>query len=349
MKLCSFRIKNFRSIVDSGFCSLAHDNITALIGQNESGKTSVLEALKSFSDGIIVTDILRSDLSSPVISCIFSLSVEELSSISRSMILPIDLKTYVLEKQEIILTRSWNDDLISKLEIDGEEILAIYNQHNFLREKEDSLLLQQVNELIMEYSRLETDIIELNTELNKTKKLLTHLGHNAKSLSSSIPKEKKNERNDELKLQLDRTNLNLDQEKSRYDLLNHIYTEKTSRLEELRNRVFYARLVKESNNKYIQAIESRKSTEDKRKNIYGRLKDQILMFVCRTFLKRQKQSDVRIAEERREVLLAKEEFLFNSKLAARIFNGVDAEQARAETLQELSGFVEYPSIADIAK
>ena len=62
MKLKGFKIKNYRSIVDSGWNYLAYDNITALIGQNESGKTSVLEALMSFFDGKISDDILRSDM-----------------------------------------------------------------------------------------------------------------------------------------------------------------------------------------------------------------------------------------------------------------------------------------------
>jgi predicted ATP-dependent endonuclease of OLD family len=349
MKLISFRIKNFRSIVDSGYCSLAHDNITALIGQNESGKTSVLEALRSFSDGSIVSDILRSDLSLPEISCKFSLSVEELNFISRSINLPVDLRKYIMEKQEIMLTRFWNADLYSKLEIDGDEILAIYNQHSFVREKEDSLLLQQVDELILEYTRLEADIIEIIGELNKAKKSLARLEQNAKSLSTSISNVKQNEKNDELKLQLDRTNLNLDQEKSRIDLLTHILTEKSGRLEELRNRVFYARLVKESNIKYIQAIQTKELIEDEVQNLFARLKNPLSGWVRKNLSKRHKQADTRIAEGRRNARLAKEEFLFNAKLASRIFSGMEAERARSETLQELSGFVEYPSIADIAK
>ena len=73
MKLTSFNIQNYRSIVHSGWCYLAHDNITALIGQNESGKTSVLEALHSFYTGLIHEDVLRSDLSLPIVSCRFEL------------------------------------------------------------------------------------------------------------------------------------------------------------------------------------------------------------------------------------------------------------------------------------
>lgn len=45
MRLKAFRITNFRSVVDSGWVSLSPDDVTVLVGQNESGKTSILQAL----------------------------------------------------------------------------------------------------------------------------------------------------------------------------------------------------------------------------------------------------------------------------------------------------------------
>ncbi len=47
LKLKKFRIKNFKSITDSGDCYLT-DTVTILAGKNESGKTSILEALEDF-------------------------------------------------------------------------------------------------------------------------------------------------------------------------------------------------------------------------------------------------------------------------------------------------------------
>ncbi len=47
MKIKKFRIKNYKSIIDSGDCYLT-DAITILAGKNESGKTSILEALEDF-------------------------------------------------------------------------------------------------------------------------------------------------------------------------------------------------------------------------------------------------------------------------------------------------------------
>ena len=40
MKLLKFRVTEFRSVLDSGWIEV--ENITALIGTNESGKTNIL-------------------------------------------------------------------------------------------------------------------------------------------------------------------------------------------------------------------------------------------------------------------------------------------------------------------
>lgn len=44
MKILKFRIKNYKSIIDSEDCYL-EENITILAGKNESDKTAILEAL----------------------------------------------------------------------------------------------------------------------------------------------------------------------------------------------------------------------------------------------------------------------------------------------------------------
>lgn len=52
MRLNSFQIKNFKSIADTGRCSVsAQDNIIVLAGQNEAGKSAVIEALDFFRNG----------------------------------------------------------------------------------------------------------------------------------------------------------------------------------------------------------------------------------------------------------------------------------------------------------
>lgn len=48
VRISEIRIQNFRNIRDTGFVEL--ENVTTMIGKNESGKTSTLEAINSFSD-----------------------------------------------------------------------------------------------------------------------------------------------------------------------------------------------------------------------------------------------------------------------------------------------------------
>ncbi len=83
MKILKFRIKNFRSIIDSGDCYLT-DNVTVLAGKNESGKTSILEALVDFdTDKNIRKEAIpiKSPDSLPEISIIFEIEGENLKDI----------------------------------------------------------------------------------------------------------------------------------------------------------------------------------------------------------------------------------------------------------------------------
>jgi AAA15 family ATPase/GTPase len=118
MKLTAFRIRNFRSIVDTGWQSLSPDNITCLIGQNESGKTSVLEAMKVFYTGIISEDILRSDLSLPEVSCRFSIPEGWLLKVTDNP--GTELKELLSGLTHIELTRAWIADLSSVIIVSGE-------------------------------------------------------------------------------------------------------------------------------------------------------------------------------------------------------------------------------------
>lgn len=66
MELISFRVQNFRSIVDSGWIDFSKDGVTVLVGQNESGKTSILQALACALGGVAITpDDKRIDSSDP--------------------------------------------------------------------------------------------------------------------------------------------------------------------------------------------------------------------------------------------------------------------------------------------
>lgn len=68
LKLIAYRITNFRSIIDSNWISASSDAITVFVGQNESGKTSVLQALHlALNRGDITEDDLITGRKNPIV------------------------------------------------------------------------------------------------------------------------------------------------------------------------------------------------------------------------------------------------------------------------------------------
>lgn len=87
MKMAEFRVKNFKSILDSGNVYLpSSDNINILAGQNESGKTAGLKALYFFEIGSY--DGLENDIrvgGYPCVEVTFLLNDDEYSQLSNMM------------------------------------------------------------------------------------------------------------------------------------------------------------------------------------------------------------------------------------------------------------------------
>ena len=129
MRLSSFRIQNFRSIKDTNWHSLAADNVACLIGQNESGKSSILEALYSFYTARVTSDDLRSDGSMPQIACSFALEVGEMKKIFDTAELPADfLEGFKQQgRGRINLVRRWTDEASSTLTLEEEAIAKLFD------------------------------------------------------------------------------------------------------------------------------------------------------------------------------------------------------------------------------
>lgn len=127
MKLQSFRIKNFRSIRDTGWQNFSPDNITGLIGQNEAGKTAILEALYSFPTAEISEDVLRSDGTMPEVSCSFQVSWDEIKELFKEKNLPKGLAKLINEKKRVNLTRVWSAaDSEGELNLEEDDISALF-------------------------------------------------------------------------------------------------------------------------------------------------------------------------------------------------------------------------------
>ena len=165
MKLKAFRIRNFRSIVDTGWQNISPDNITCLIGQNESGKTSILEGMKVFYSGIISEDVLRSDLSLPEVSCRFTVPKGWLVKITDNP--GTELKELLSGLTHIELTRSWIPDLSSVINVSGEisqyldsleDAWRIYLNDVTLKLEEEMLSIREMESTLSKLGEEESDI-----------------------------------------------------------------------------------------------------------------------------------------------------------------------------------------------
>lgn len=133
MKLVAFRIKHFRSIIDTGWCNLSSDNITGLIGQNESGKSSVLEALYSFHSGDLEEDYIRSDGIYPEVSCSFAVSEDEMHEIINDNALQLPKGVWARVKkdgQRLNLCCSWSGltSKSRKIRLESEELNSLFDE-----------------------------------------------------------------------------------------------------------------------------------------------------------------------------------------------------------------------------
>ena len=120
MKLLAFRVRDFRSIADTGWCELSPDGITVLVGQNESGKTSVLHGILLFQADAINADDLRGNDVFPSVSLRFACEASELrdaiSSLPEAAALgPLDR----VKDSVICIERRWTSMTDSTLSCDA--------------------------------------------------------------------------------------------------------------------------------------------------------------------------------------------------------------------------------------
>lgn len=144
MELISFRVQNFRSIVDSGWVDFSRDGVTVLVGQNESGKTSLLQALACALGGVAVSsDDKRIDSPDPRFYVRAKVQSPEL--IEHGLFDELDdaigiefLKKYVQSREGIIELQLWrtakdNSSSLSELEYELSDASDFDTGLNLLR------------------------------------------------------------------------------------------------------------------------------------------------------------------------------------------------------------------------
>lgn len=174
MRLKSFRIQNYRSIVDTSWRNLGPDNVTGLIGQNESGKTTILESLRSFSNGEISEDILRSDGRLPEVSCCFETTPALVNKLLSEQRVPESLVSRINEFNRINLTRRWTKLNESVLELEEKILIEFFAQHTSKEEEKDKKYIELTEKIITDYSQLQVKANEIRAAIsnleNKSKK-----------------------------------------------------------------------------------------------------------------------------------------------------------------------------------
>lgn len=126
MKLTKFRIKNYKSIIDSGDCYFS-EKLTILAGKNESGKTSVLEALEDFHQDRSIRDEAKPIEGDgvPEVSVSFTLSSADANAILQT----IEADTTVSEDVLLTLTKKSGVNGYT-LDFDTRELLGLSNIYN---------------------------------------------------------------------------------------------------------------------------------------------------------------------------------------------------------------------------
>ncbi|HDZ41507.1 MAG TPA: hypothetical protein ENH59_07515 [Bacteroidetes bacterium] len=232
MRLKAFRIENFRSIVDTGMQTVSPDNITCLIGQNESGKTSILEGLEVFSSGVISEDVLRSDLSLPKVTCSFEVPEAYL----KSKLHPVndEFDKLVNSLNNITLIRSWKADLESQMDIGGELL-------DYIKEVENG----RKKELIETGEKIKAFYSELDEARKKKQKLTDKLNsiqikldeHPAKEGGLRFFRRKKTDLKDDADNTLEKLSESFEETRGELDKVNSFLEDNSSMVSVVEDRL----------------------------------------------------------------------------------------------------------------
>lgn len=202
MRLKAFRIKNYRSIIDTGWCYTPNDNITVLIGQNESGKTTVLEALQSFHDGRISDDILRSDLSMPKVYCSFEISNSRLEEVIDLEKLPEEAVKIIKKLDSISISRTWEDLGKSSITIEEEAIKKFYEDRADQMTRLYEQTQKTLDKIAGEYDRIKAQDEDLDQQLNEVNRQVSELKAEAGSRKRTINRSRKKKNIEQAREQL---------------------------------------------------------------------------------------------------------------------------------------------------
>ncbi|MBN2038773.1 MAG: AAA family ATPase [Spirochaetes bacterium] len=345
MQFRRFRIKNYRSLIDSGWNDLASDNITGIIGQNESGKTSILEALYSFYTGKINEDILRSDLSLPAVYCAFETNTERISRLLKGKIIPIRVIESIEETGLVILGREWDNEKNSHLIFGDDKLTAhfqeqINEKQEFERKTEEDILR------IIEGANKAGEELQyaLNEKINEERHL-SALEVKKVKIQKSFDRSPDKENNK----RLEKFIAELDQSKKRLEEKTRSYDSQLDQATGLAEKAKYANWCLDSvidykNKKKIfeDSLAELKMVKTQYENITGILKK-------RRFRSRLNILEGRYADKLENLEKARIQESDRKAIVAKIFNGMDPGEAEELVKKENKRKVAYYNDRELAE
>ncbi len=348
MQLVSFRIQNFRSIVDTGWHQLAHDNITSLIGQNESGKTSILEALKAFHDGRLIEDMLRSDLSLPVVTCKFNFAYADIENHLDKRRLNPEIRKLISTVNTISLTRRWEDDMDSHMEM-GDELQEVYNEtHDHFLKREVRIMenLEHLNRDIATASKKLNKVIdEAEWTAEKVETVKLRMNEIKRNIWKFPSRQRKEELRKELGLEeemFQKLNETVEQKKSKQE-------EKRDILEALDEKTEVSRKLSDIQEETVVKKEALALAQEQLKHLlqmtgmYPTEREQraaeIKEEICRTDIEKYKDELADLNDAQRIQLLALE----------HVFEGKSIDSALKAARKELDSVKEFYSSTELAE
>jgi predicted ATP-dependent endonuclease of OLD family len=348
MHLVAFRIQNFRSIVDTGWHQLAHDNITSLIGQNESGKTSILEALKVFHDGVLIEDMLRSDLALPVVSCKFNFDPSEIENrIDQKRVVP-EIKKLLGNIDTLSICRKWEDDLDSFMAM-GEELQEVYNESHDRVKKREINITHQLEKLKMELETATRELEKAIEEVDRTRE-------KSESLKLRISELKRQMRKLSSRPNKETLATELDQEEELLRKLNDVLQQKMVKAEEKRDILDAMSEKEEAGKKLEELKETIAGKKQELKAIQESLKKLIQMADVNVSEKELRAAEIQeevfradINNLKKEIADLQEESDVMFVTLHYIFEGLGTEKARAEALKEIESRKAFFSSRELAE
>jgi energy-coupling factor transporter ATP-binding protein EcfA2 len=345
MHFSGFRIRNFRSIVDTGWNNLASDNITGIIGQNESGKTSILEALYSFYTGVISDDILRSDLSLPVVYCTFEIDVKQLKKMLGQKKIPDIVIKSVEESGMITIIRRWTDNRSQYISFGDDRVSAYFENQLNEKKKFEEAIEKEVMNIIEESKKATEELNEAIQEKKEEQKLLSQLEYRLPKIQKAFDRSPGKEN----KSQLEKINIELEQSKKHFEKKSKACDSKSARASDLAEKARRAQWCLETINEFENISKEYKSSL----NELTTLKKQYEGFLMPKG-KRQLQKKIDIVHNHHIINQtawekARKNVSTRKAVTAKILKGIDPEEAEELVDKENARMAEYYTDIEMAE